>query len=111
MPKFAYAALDNKGHPANGEVTAADSRQALARVRELGYFPTDIKEVLAAQPESQSTRRLRRDDIVLTIRQLANLISAGLPVHRSLLVLTEQAYQPALKQLLAEAEAEVMAGR
>jgi len=110
MPKFAYAALDSRGRPANGEITAADSRQALARVRELGYFPTELKEVALAPTASKEDRKIRRDDIALTVRQLANLIEAGLPAHRSLLVLTEQAYNPALKQLLGDAESEVRAG-
>jgi type II secretory pathway component PulF len=110
MPKFAYAALDNRGRPAAGEVTAADPRQALARVRELGYFPTELNEITATPAAIRGNKKIRRDDISLTVRQLANLIGAGLPVHRSLLVLTEQAYNPALKQLLGEAEAEVRAG-
>jgi type II secretory pathway component PulF len=110
MPKYAYAALDNRGRSTSGEVTAADSRQALARVRELGYFPTEISEVISSRPESRRGKKIRQDDIALTMRQMANLISAGLPVHRSLLVLTEQAYNPALKELLAEAEASVRSG-
>jgi len=109
MPKFRYAALDTKGHSAEGEVVAADSRQALARVRELGYFPTDVAEVTQA-PQREGRRRIPRADVSLAIRQLANLIGAGLPMHRSLVVLSEQTDNPALKALIEEARAEVRAG-
>jgi type II secretory pathway component PulF len=109
MPRFVYAALDSTGQQTTGEVTASDSRQALARVRELGYFPTELKEA-AIGPERILRGKVTQADIALSVRQLANLISAGLPVHRSLVVLTEQTDSPALRTLLEEARTEVRGG-
>lgn len=109
MPRFRYAGLDAKGHSASGEVTAADPHEALARVRDLGYFPTGVDEITRT-PEKESPRRIHPGDVALAVRQLANLVGAGLPMHRSLMVLSEQTANPALKSLVEEVRAEVRAG-
>ncbi len=88
---------------------AADGRQALGRVREMGYFPTELSEAAAA-PERRLRGRVSRADVALCVRQLSNLVGAGLPVHRSLIVLTEQTDGAAVKTLLEEATAVVRAG-
>jgi len=109
MPRFRYAALDTRGRSIAGEVLAADGRQALTRVRELGHFPTALSEV-SPVPSKRLRGRVSAADIALCVRQLANLVGAGLPVHRSLVVLTEQTDSPTLRALLEEARAEVRAG-
>lgn len=109
MPTFRYSALDTKGQRATGELAAADYRQALAKVRELGYYPTAVDEA-QQMSEQRKRRRISRADIALGIRQLANLIGAGLPMHRSLVVLSEQTANPRLRELVEEARAEVRAG-
>lgn len=44
MPKFTYVALDNKGKEINGELESENSTSAIGRIREMGYFPTNITE-------------------------------------------------------------------
>lgn len=109
MPRYKYAALDAKGKQADGEVIAADSRQAFARVRELGVFPTGLNQV-DESPEKGVKGKISTAEIAQLIRQLANLSAGGLPIHRSLVVLAEQSDNPALRALLDEARADVRAG-
>jgi len=108
MPRFKYAALDAKGKPAVGEITAEDSQQAVARVRDLGYYPTNVGEVSDTPRDLRA--RISRGDIALAIRQLANLVAAGLPMHRSLMVLSEQTHNKNLRALIEVARAEVRGG-
>jgi type II secretory pathway component PulF len=109
MPKFKYVALDAKGQSAEGEVTAADSRQALVRVRELGHFPTALNEV-TVEPQKSTRSKISRADIAQNFRQLGNLIGAGLPVHRALAVLSEQSESAALRNLLEDIKSDVGEG-
>ena len=39
MPKFSYTAVDARGKQANGTVEAADQTEAIAQIRQLGFYP------------------------------------------------------------------------
>jgi type II secretory pathway component PulF len=109
MPRFKYDAVDNKGKSTTGEVIAADPRQAMVKIRELGIFPTQVGEVVQT-PQQGLRRRISSADVAQLVRQLANLNAGGLPVHRSLVVLSEQTDSPALRAMLDDAKNEVRAG-
>ena len=42
MPTFAYEAMSQTGQEVKDEVEASSSEDALAKIRNLGYFPTRI---------------------------------------------------------------------
>jgi type IV pilus assembly protein PilC len=44
MPKFNYVALDAKGKEVTGVVDTESTTTAVSRIREMGYFPTNITE-------------------------------------------------------------------
>lgn len=44
MPKFNYVALDTKGKEVTGVVETDSTTTAVSRIREMGYFPTNITE-------------------------------------------------------------------
>ena len=44
MPRFSYVALDAKGQEQNGIVEANSSNDAVAQLRQAGYFPTSVIE-------------------------------------------------------------------
>ena len=44
MPTYVYEAMNSVGQPVKGEVDAATSEDAIAKVRAMGNFPTKIKE-------------------------------------------------------------------
>ncbi len=39
MPKFSYTAVDARGKQANGFVEANDQNDAIAQIRQLGFYP------------------------------------------------------------------------
>ena len=130
MAKFNYVALDAKGKEINGVVESDSSTTAAARIREMGYFATNITEAGApsAKLKKASTpastpagakaekRGLAQFEIKIPgmggkvkskaltafTRQLATLIDAGLPLLRGLNVLQRQERNPVLKRVLRQ---------
>ena len=47
MPTFAYEAMNQAGQEVKDEIDAASTEDALAKIRNLGYFPTRIWRNLA----------------------------------------------------------------
>jgi len=103
MPTFTYEAMNSVGQPVKGNVEAANSDEAIAKVRAKGNFPTKIKEKAgrrgaqaapgAAQeagPRKRSAGRVATKLLAQFTRQLSTLVNAGLPIVRSLEVLEEQ---------------------
>ena len=45
MPKFNYVALDTKGKEITGVLESDNTTTAVGRIREMGYFPTNVSEV------------------------------------------------------------------
>lgn len=126
MPKFNYIAMDAKGKEVTGTVEVENLTLAIGRVREMGYFPTNVTEAgkgkkgspaAAAAAGSAKTARKGLGGINIKLpgggsissklltsftRQLATLIDAGLPLLRGLDVLRKQEKNPVLKRTLAE---------
>lgn len=130
MLKFNYVAVDAKGKEKNGTVEAISLQDAIGRVREMGYFPSDVSEAgqekkgqkgpPAGTPSPTVARTSQKKGIgqmeikfltsstvkskVLTTftRQLATLIDAGLPLVRGLNVLQKQESNVVLKRTLGK---------
>ena len=44
MPTFQYEAMNAQGQEVKDEIEALSSEEAISRIRNLGYFPTKIRE-------------------------------------------------------------------
>jgi len=120
MPFFAYTAVDAQGKTHQGVVEANHAADAATAIKKLGRFPTNIAETAAAaeKPKGKGfsfslslgggsgTGKVPSKVLTVFTRQLSTLISAGLPLLRSLRTLSKQEKNPNLKKimgLLAEA--------
>lgn len=54
MPTFQYEAMDEKGQPKKGTISANTSDEAIQRIRGQGYFPTSVREAKAKKSKSGS---------------------------------------------------------
>ena len=112
MPKFSYTAVDARGKQANGIVEANDQNDAIAQIRQLGFYPQRLDEAqggheaaVAAETSRRSKRAAARSrSKILTIftRQLATLIEAGLPLLRSLNTLAKQERNPVMRNTMTQ---------
>jgi type IV pilus assembly protein PilC len=139
MPRFQYVALDGRGQESTGLVEATTANEAIGQLRQAGYFPTGVYEEgkapggtnrrakrakTTAMPAQVPTKAKRGLNVEITLfqrktvkskvlmiftRQLATLIDSGLPLLRSLNVLSKQEKDAVLKRT-TEALAESVQG-
>jgi len=113
MSVFQYSAVDNKGQTVKDRIEASSHDDAIAKIRSLGCFPTNVKEVRLRQKAGgtpTTTPIKKRRDISISIggvkskelttftRQLSTLQDAGLPIIRGLKILASQMKKGLLKK-------------
>ena len=112
MPMFKYEALDAQGVGVKDEVEALSQKEALSKIRNMGYFPTKVeqagakKKAAAAKAAARPRRRrgasggVKRKLVTQFARQLSTLQDAGLPILRSLRILQEQQKSGTFKRVI-----------
>ncbi len=114
MPLFSYRAFDEKGNEITGQIEAESAADAREKLIEKGKFPFSISDAsLASRKEKSSLfSRIfpRKKDITLLTRQLATLVSAGVPLARSIESIARQSPDESTKQLLYSILEEVRSG-
>ncbi len=90
-----YAAIDDAGNPVRGEVKARSEGDAVSRVRDLGYRPIVLRRprrnMLRAEiAVSLFAPKVKSAELAGSIRQLAAMLQAGVPMMRALTVLVQQ---------------------
>jgi type II secretory pathway component PulF len=117
MQNFRYKAKDSRKEMITGILEAETEQEALAKLSQMGYFPLSIEREEASS-EGQTDplslgffTRIRRRDITVFTRQLADLLEAGLPLMRGLDVLWEQTDNRRLQEVLASLATQVKEGK
>jgi len=118
MPVFEYVAIDRAGKSRKGIIDADSARAARNKLRSDGIYPTRLEETQADEISERPSRlqfriplqRVRRADVVSTTRQLATLLSAGLPLVSALSGVLEQVKRPALRKVLSQVRERVKEG-
>ncbi|MFQ5894275.1 MAG: type II secretion system inner membrane protein GspF [Nitrospinota bacterium] len=116
MPVFFYRALDARGRTHKGVIDAESSAVARERLRSQGLHPAEVRDGRPgpggiSAPTLLSRRGgLRGGEVVTITRQLATLLSAGLPVVPALSILIRQSRREAVRRLLVRVREEVNEG-
>jgi len=111
MPNFQYEALDSQGVEIKDEVEALSEKEAISKIRNMGYFPTKVRVRGAGKqaPAKAVARPKRRRGaggkvkikyITQFARQLSTLQDAGLPILRSLRILQQQQKSGTFKRVI-----------
>ena len=122
MRAFDYTAIDRQGNRVSGRIEAEVRGGALATLKARALIPVGLQEALANQPANDAERgnaenasdrgrRLSRVAVENFIRELANLLRAGVPLSRALHLIERQAAQPAARRQWREIHDEVVGGR
>lgn len=139
MAKFSYVAMDQKGKETRGTIEVASQSEALARIKEMGLFPTKVvqldkdksavkskttaktatagKKKSALQMEININIKIpglggkvKTKTLTTFTRQLATLVDAGLPLLRGLRVLEKQERNRTLKKIIGEMATAIESG-
>ena len=121
MAIFVYEALDNQGQEVRGEIEAVSSEEAIVKIRNKSYFPTNVKEKAAKRQRGAGARagrkkrsfaigKVKTKHLCTFTRQLSTLQDAGLPIVRSLKILEEQQKPGVLKNQIGDVAEDVEGG-
>jgi general secretion pathway protein F len=113
MPAFKFEALEASGKPSKGMIEADTARAGRAMLRGRGLVPLELTPVAAAGAGEAATFRRRvfsKASLTVWTRQLAGLVSSGLPLERALTALGDEAEDSRQRELVAHLRAEVNAG-
>ena len=118
MPAYTYEALDAAGRSQKGLLEADTARAARTQLRARGLIPLDVSPT--QDPGREAVQGLRRElwrrrtfnvsTLAVWTRQLAGLVSSGLPLERALGALADEADTLEQQRLVASLRAEVNAG-
>ena len=111
MPVFQYEALDSQGVGIKDEVEALSEKEAISKIRNMGYFPTKVRARgvgkkaakgagLRPKPRRGAGGKVKVKNITQFARQLSTLQDAGLPILRSLRILEEQQKSGTFKRVV-----------
>ena len=118
MPVYAFEGLSADGQTRKGVIEADSAKAARAQLRGQALVPIKVEPVSAQQTAAQrsgaATRRSQRvfgpSALTIWTRQLAGLVSSGLPLERALTSLSDEAEKAPERELVATLRSEVNSG-
>ncbi|NBW49616.1 MAG: type II secretion system protein GspF [Betaproteobacteria bacterium] len=118
MPAFSYQALDADGKTRTGVVEADAAKSARSLLRAQQLVPLSVQALSGDKPDGSHASRsgwgqraFSNNQRTVWTRQLAGLVSAGLPLERALSSLAEEAETPAQRDVVATIRSEVNGGK
>lgn len=111
MAVFAYKARSRSGEVLEDKMEGSDTMAVAQTLWQQGLLVIDIKEPGVGQKDIlEPFKKVKLTDLVVFTRQFATMINAGLPIVRSLYILSEQIDNKKLKETLDDVRKDVEAG-
>lgn len=113
MPTFAYTARDMTGKQINGTLEAAGQREVTAILAERSLFPVSVQDVGQSGAGIRlfgKRKKVKAQTMAIFYGQMAALLRAGVPMIRTLNVLSDQTSDEVLKEVIAEIKTRVEDG-
>jgi len=119
MAQFQYRATDAEGKILEGVIDAAERNVAVARLQDRGLIPLRVAEPSAkrsgigsiALPTLSFKRGVRGRDLLIFTHEMSTLLAAGMPLDRSLSILTDLSERPEMKRIVADVLQAVQRGK
>lgn len=110
MGAYEYQALDDRGHRRRGVLAGDTARQVRQQLRDKGLSPLSVDPVREGRSGGWSGRSLGTTEQALLLRQLASLLSAGLPLEEALGTVAEQSDKAQAQRIFVALRSRVMEG-
>ncbi len=111
--QFIYKATTTEGRTISGTAEAASKQALLALLRKQGVTPV-LVELDKSKHKSGSLfgpkKKVKLNDLVIFTRQLSTMISAGVPLTRSMAALQANADNPYMREVLAGITKDIESG-
>lgn len=106
--RFAWEARDRRGAKIRGETRAASLNLVRADLRRQGVTPIWVKK--KAEPLLAGKKRIKSADIAFFSRQLATMMSAGVPLVQAFDIIGRGHEKPAMQDMLLAIRQDVESG-
>lgn len=115
MPQFKYTARNAAGKTVEGVIEAQIQKMAIDKLRGQRYTVMSLVEVNGADGNLLSrlnpfSGAIKGKDLVIFSRQLATLVSAGVPIVQGLNILCDQIESPAFKKVISGVRTDIESG-
>lgn len=116
MAVFTYRATDLNGVVTEGSMEVRDEQAVVARLQGDGKIPIRVAEERGPEPSSIDISirslfsRVSKRDVLTLTQEMATLLEAGLPLDRSLTILSGLTPNQALRQVIDQILADVQGG-
>jgi type IV pilus assembly protein PilC len=108
---FQYKVRDRAGNVTTGSLVADSEALVLARLREQGLTPLDVKREKKGIGQIEfGGKKVKLKQIAVFSRQFATMVNSGLPILRGLAILSEQTENKELARVLGVARMDVEQG-
>ena len=114
--KFDYSVRDRAGKLVTGQLEANNQTLVVQKLKGMGYSPVSISEANTGAnkeiriPGLSRKKKVKLKELSIFARQFATMINSGLPLLRSLNILTEQTENPEFERVLREVRNDVETG-
>ncbi|MEZ0576920.1 type II secretion system F family protein, partial [Halodesulfovibrio aestuarii] len=122
MPSFTYKAVNASGRNTKGIIEADNENHAAKKLRSKGLYPLDVTSFgrKATKSKKQTSlfnvdtsrffQRIPKSTVASTIRQLATLLNAGLPLEVCLNTMIEQGGKSPMRSVLSQIRDKIREG-
>ncbi len=107
MEYFSWSGTDRKGQKASGELSAGNLTLAKAELRRQGI---NAKKIVKKKPKRNVGGKIVPKDIAVFSRQMATMMSSGVPLVQSFEIIGRGHDNPAMRDLVGAIRADVEGG-
>ncbi|ROR29700.1 type II secretion system F family protein [Inmirania thermothiophila] len=107
---FVYEGTDRQGRKVSGEMPGPSDALVKAMLRRQGINPTRVRRKPKSLLGGRRKKKIQPKDIAVFARQLATMITAGVPLVQALEIIGQGHENPAMQEMVGAIRAEVEAG-
>ncbi len=112
MPDFSFEAVDQRGKRTKGTKSAQNQKEVVDHLLSKGLQPIYVKKLHSFEAIFEiGKKRIRLDDLLYFTTELADLLEAGVPLERSLVILSDASEKEELKALIKELKDAIHGGK
>lgn len=119
MSTFRYTATSKEGKSIQGTIEAANTGSAVEAITRQGLHPIIVKEQAGQKAPGKNSffslgvggsKKVKSKELVVFTRQLSTMVSAGVPLNRSLVTMQTQASSKHFKEVIGAVAKDVEGG-
>lgn len=116
MPTYNFRAKKGPGDIIDSKIVASSREDAVEKIHQMGYIPVRVVQAQAeSQTKSQTTgffqNSVKSKQVTVFTRQLSILLKSGVPILKSLTVLSEQSLNNYFQCMLADIRSQIKDGK